>query len=198
LFKACNLKHMIRAIIFDCFGVLAVDGWGPFKQRYFVDRPDKFREIAAIGRLVDAGKCSVDVLITAIARSLKMNESAVREAINRREPHDELFTYIRQELRPQYKIGLLSNASYDIRTQLFTPDQNAVFDAGVLSYDVGLTKSGPEMYYVVARELGVEPAECIMVDDQERYCDAARQAGMQAILYENPEQLRRLLDAVVK
>lgn len=194
----CTIASMIRAIIFDCFGVLAVDGWGPFKQRYFADKPDALREVAAIGRLVDAGKCSVDVMITAIARSLQLSEWEVREAVNRREPHEELFAYIKKELKPNYKIGLLSNASYDVRTELFTPTQNALFDGGLLSYDVGMTKSGPKMYEMIANKLDVEPSECVMVDDQARYCDVARRAGMQAILYENPEQLRRLLGAMVE
>lgn len=183
----------MKAIIFDCFGVLAVDGWGPFKQRYFADKPDALREVAAIGRLVDAGKCSVDLMITAIARNLHMHEQEVREAINRREPHEELFVYIRDELKPHYKIGLLSNASYDIRTQLFTPEQNNVFDAGILSYDVGKTKADPSMYRELLTNLGVKPEEAIMVDDQERYCEVARQTGMQAIVYADFEAFKKEL-----
>lgn len=189
---------MVKAIIFDCFGVLAVDGWGPFKRRYFADKPDALREVAAIGRLVDAGKCSVDVMITAIARNLQLSEQEVREAVNRREPHEELFAYIEGELKPHYKIGLLSNASYDIRTQLFTPEQNALFDAGILSYDVGKTKADTAMYHMLLDTLEVAPGEAIMVDDQERYCEVARSVGMQAICYENPEQLYKNIKNMVQ
>lgn len=182
---------MIKAIIFDCFGVLAVDGWGPFKERYFRDKPEAFAEVAALGKLVDAGKCSVDVLISAIARNLQMSDQQVRDAINKREPHEELFAYIRTELKPQYKIGLLSNASYDIRTQLFTPAQNQVFDASVLSYDVGMTKTDPAMYAMILEKLDVQPHEAVLVDDQVRYCEAAKSVGMQAIVYTSCQKLRQ-------
>jgi HAD superfamily hydrolase (TIGR01509 family) len=187
---------MIKAIIFDCFGVLAVDGWGPFKERYFRDKPEAFAEVAALGKLVDAGKCSVDILILTIARNLQMSNQQVREAINRREPHEELFAYIRTTLKPKYKIGLLSNASYDIRTELFTPAQNQVFDASVLSYDVGMTKSDPAMYAMILQELGVQPHEAILVDDQVRYCEAAKSAGMQAIVYTSCQTLQKQIKSL--
>lgn len=187
----------MKAIIFDCFGVLAVDGWGPFKRRYFADKPDMLREVAAIGRLVDAGVCSVDVMIATIARNLQMTEQEVRDAVNRREPHEELFMYIRKDLKPHYKIGLLSNASYDIRTQLFTPEQNAVFTAGILSYDVGKTKADPAMYHMLLEKLEVQPEEVVMIDDQERYCETAGSIGMETVVYTSLENLQKQIKDLI-
>ena len=46
-------KPEIKGIIFDCFGVLATDGWLPFKNKYFKEKPALFRkatELKSIGQ----------------------------------------------------------------------------------------------------------------------------------------------------
>lgn len=47
-----------------------------------------------------------------------------------------------------------------------------------------------EMFLLMTEELGVAPEECVFIDDNQKSIDVAQSVGMQAILFENPEQLR--------
>ena len=51
-----------------------------------------------------------------------------------------------------------------------------------VSCETGHRKPAPEAYLHAARTLGVEPRECVFVDDQRANVEAARTLGMQAIL----------------
>ena len=46
---------MIQAVIFDCFGVLATDGWLPFRDEHFGDKPDLMEQARAHNVRVDSG-----------------------------------------------------------------------------------------------------------------------------------------------
>lgn len=182
---------MIKAIIFDCFGVLAEDGWTPFKRKYIEGKPEVALAVQLLGKEVDSGRRSYGDMIKETAQLLGVSESVVRTAVERQVPNEELFAYIQSELKPKYKIGMLSNASYDVMKLLFTADQAAVFDATVLSYEAGCVKPDEKMYRLIAERLGVEIGECLLVDDQQRHCNGAIDAGMQAVLYENFSQAKR-------
>lgn len=182
---------MVKAIIFDCFGVLAEDGWTPFKRKYIEGNPEVALAVQLLGKEVDSGKRSYRDMIKETAQLVGVDESVVRIAVERQVPNEELFAYIQADLKPGYKIGMLSNASYDVMKLLFTADQAAVFDATVLSYEAGCVKPDEKMYRLIAERLEVNTSECLLIDDQQRHCDGAIDAGMQAVLYENFNQAKR-------
>ncbi len=74
---------------------------------------------------------------------------------------------------------------------LFSPEQIAMFDDVVLSYHVGMAKPDPRVYRLAAERLGVDPSECLFVDDKEVYCAAARDVGMSAIKYRDFEHFEQ-------
>jgi putative hydrolase of the HAD superfamily len=132
---------MIKAVIFDCFGVLTgVDGNGA---------------------------------------------------------NEALFAYIQNELKPQYKIGLLSNVGSDILGDLFSDEQVALLDEKVLSYQIGAVKPDPLAYEATAMRLGVAIEECLFVDDLERFCTAAEEAGMKAIWHTDTQQTIKRIQEVL-
>ena len=91
--------------------------------------------------------------------------------------------------------GLISNSwggtSYD-RVEV-----DEMFDAIVISGEVGLHKPEPEIFRLGAERLGVEPADCVFVDDLRENCDGAEAVGMTAILHRGADgtipELERLL-----
>ncbi|HLZ15317.1 MAG TPA: HAD-IA family hydrolase, partial [Candidatus Saccharimonadales bacterium] len=159
---------MIRAIVFDCFGVLATDGWLPFKERYFGHDTQKFAAASDLGRAADAGLIDFDEFIGQVSALAQVTDLDARSQIEHNVPNDALFAYIRDALKPKYKIGMLSNAGADWLHELFTPEQVALFDAVALSYEIGVLKPAPRAYEVIAERLGVTPEACVFVDDQER------------------------------
>jgi len=51
------------------------------------------------------------------------------------------------------------------------------------AYEVGSWKPDPGLFLHAAREMGVEPARCVVVDDSATGVEAARRAGMRALWY---------------
>lgn len=189
---------MIKAIIFDCFGVLAEDGWTPFKRKFLSHNLDLLLAVSRLGQEVDAGKRTYDDMIIETAKLVGIDESEVRNAVERKVPNEELFDYIKNELKQKYKIGMLSNASYNVLKHLFTEEQSKLFDATALSYELGLTKPDKNMYKAIAKRLEVNLNECLLVDDKPGHADGARDAGMQAVVYTSVPQLRAEFDVLLK
>ena len=181
---------MIKAIIFDCFGVLASDGWLPFKAKHFTSDSILLEQAIVLNKHVDAGVISYDDFIGSVASLANVPEAEARSAIKHNIRNDALFDYIRDQLKPTYKIGLLSNAAEDRLTEMFQADQVALFDATVLSYQIGAIKPDPVTYQTIADRLGIDISECVFIDDQPKYCEGAALAGMTAIHYQSLEQMK--------
>jgi FMN hydrolase / 5-amino-6-(5-phospho-D-ribitylamino)uracil phosphatase len=62
-----------------------------------------------------------------------------------------------------------------------------------VSCNTGLRKPDPAAYLHASQTLGVEPAACLLVDDREDNCAAARDQGMDAVRFSDAGALRRAL-----
>ncbi len=188
---------MIKAIIFDCFGVLVGPSLEPFIARYLAHDPELVSEAHEINRQACIGLLSYEQQIDRFTKLAGITEAETREIMDSNPPNTPLLDYIRDELKPRYKIGFLSNASDNWMDELFTPDQRELFDEVVLSYEVKLAKPDAEIYELTAKRLGVSPNECVFVDDIESYCQGARIVGMQAIRYMDLQSLRQQLEKLL-
>ena len=188
---------MIKAVIFDCFGVLSTEAWRPFKATYFAHDRELFDRASNISWQADRGLMSYDDFIRAVAELAGITPAEANNAIARNVPDEELFAYIR-ELKANYKIGFLSNVAGDYMNQIFTSEQLDLFDVIVLSFQNGFIKPQHEAFENAARQLAVELGECVFVDDQGRNVTGARDAGMKAVLYRDAAQFRRELVPLLK
>jgi putative hydrolase of the HAD superfamily len=189
---------MTKAVIFDLYGVLALNGWQAFKARHFVHNPDGVQELFELGRQVDAGLAEYHEFVRLAAQQTGETESVVRYQLEHTTANQPLLDYIQTELKSRYRIGILSNASSDkILEQIFSAEQRALFDSVTFSHHVGRTKPEPEMYAAAAERLGIAPEECIFIDDQERHVQGAQAAGMQGLLYTDLPQLKSELIGVL-
>lgn len=59
-----------------------------------------------------------------------------------------------------------------------------------VSCRTGLRKPEPAAYAHVLQELSVPPGRCLFIDDRPQNCEAARQEGIQSIVFEEAEPLR--------
>ncbi|MGZ0148230.1 HAD family hydrolase [Kribbella sp. WER1] len=71
---------------------------------------------------------------------------------------------------------------------------DGMFDDVVISGEVGLRKPEPEIFRLAAGRLGLEPTECVFVDDLQLNVDGARAVGMTAILHTEYDETRRALE----
>lgn len=186
---------MIKAIIFDCFGVLTADSWHEFR----IGLPsDKQNQASELNRQYCAGALSKEDFLKSVAHLTGYTEDSIHQLIdNENQKNTPLLEYIKQ-LHQDYKIGLLSNvASNWICDHLLIPEEQALFDEMIFSYEVGMTKPDPRIFALMCERLRVEPNEAVMVDDIERYCEAARDSNMQAVVYGNLLQLKRDIDHIL-
>jgi epoxide hydrolase-like predicted phosphatase len=63
-----------------------------------------------------------------------------------------------------------------------------LFDATVISGEVGLHKPQPEIYLLACERLGVDPSAAVFVDDLRENCAGAEAVGMTAILHRDTPQ----------
>jgi HAD superfamily hydrolase (TIGR01509 family) len=191
------MAQPIQAVIFDCFGVLATDGWLPFKQKYFRRNPALLEQATALNKKVDAGLASYDDFIAEVARMAGISEAITRHDIENNVPNQPLFEYIETELSPLYKIGMLSNAGDNWLHEIFSKKHLTLFDAVALSYQTGFIKPHKRAYEVIAERLNVSLDACVFIDDQQRFCSGARDIGMRAICYKNMSDMKQQLEMLL-
>ena len=89
-----------------------------------------------------------------------------------------------RELRASHKLAILSNADISLRERLEGDiGIHQLFDDIVCSAEVGMAKPEPAIFVLAAERLGLEPRECVFVDDLDTNVEAARQVGMEAVLF---------------
>jgi putative hydrolase of the HAD superfamily len=62
-----------------------------------------------------------------------------------------------------------------------------LFDGVVISAEVGMHKPQPGIYLLGCERIGLEPPECVFVDDLRENCEGAEAAGMTAVLHRGAE-----------
>lgn len=186
---------MIRAIIFDCFGVLTADKWREFTATLQDEQREQAHEL---NRAYGGGFISKSEFLKAVEGLTGRIPQDIDDMLdNETAKNTELLAYI-AELKPNYKIGLLSNiASNWIRDHFLSQEEQNLFDDFVFSYEVRMTKPDRRMFNLAAERLGVRPEECILIDDVERYCEAAKELGMYFVQYQDFAQAKSGIEKIL-
>ena len=107
---------------------------------------------------------------------------------------EEIFSGARelfQELK-QHGIRLaLASSSKNALTVLNKLGITDVFESIVDGTMIANSKPDPEIFLKSARQLNVEPSECIVIEDAEAGVEAAKRAGMKAVGIGKAQQLHR-------
>ena len=181
---------MIKAIIFDCFGVILGNAYKIHLNEVDQVDPARAQEIRAINHASDMGILSREESAEAISGLFDMDVEDFLEEQNQMEvPNRQLLDFIKT-LQPEYKVGMLSNINSRERLSIRFEDGelDAHFNTIVASGDEGYVKPEPEIYQIAATRLGAEPHECLFIDDIAEFCDGARAVGMQAIQFLTTDQ----------
>lgn len=187
---------MIKAIIFDCFGVIAVDGWTPFKENHFGNNSELLAEATELNHQTDAGLLSYGDYVSKIAKMAGVEPSEFRRTIEQTTIDERLLDFIANDLKPKYKIGLLSNVASDWLTDELGEDKMKLFDVVCLSSQTGLVKPDVRAYQDILSKLSVQPDEAVFTDDQPTYCQAAEELGVKAIVYRSFSQFTAELSKI--
>ncbi len=95
-------------------------------------------------------------------------------------PDERMITAVKAVRAAGTPTGLISNSW---GTGIYDRAPMEIFDATVISGDVGLHKPQPEIYQLGAERLGVPAADCVFVDDLRENVAGAEAVGMMALLH---------------
>lgn len=182
---------MIKAIVFDCFGVLYSDGKSYLRN---LCPSNQQAELDELYSQVDYGYISTEKFFNEASRLIGLDEEVLQQTyVKQHVRNGQLVDYLKS-LKSNYKIGLLSNVGDSLFGILFSKEeQEEFFDATILSSSIGEIKPHPGAYTAIIEKLGVKPEEGVMIDDIVTNCEGAKQAGMQAIHFVSNDKLKQQL-----
>ncbi len=176
---------MIKAVIFDCFGVLVEDGWLAFLHQYAGGLNDE--QLHYLNKLYDLGQLSLKDFLAQVSHLTDVPPEEVKRIITAPHHVNEKLIDLITNLKPHYKIGMISNAGVDL-SSLFPTTTWELFDDTTLSFQVGALKPQPEIYQHSLERLKVKSEEAVFIDDRQYNCDGAEAVGMKVVLYEDFKQ----------
>lgn len=190
---------MIKAIIFDCFGVVIADSLKNLIDQMDASNPELATDLRKSLYANHRGRLSNDEVHTRLAAGLGFSDTDYNAMLKKGEVKNQpLLDYI-VALKGRYKTALLSNIGIGSIEKRFTKEElTKYFDTITLSGEVGFIKPEPEIYEITATKLGVRLDECVFTDDRETFCDGAKAVGMKAILFDNFDQFAVDLESFLK
>ncbi len=176
---------MIKAIIFDCFGVIYPDTLTMVQRDYLKNDKAKQNKVQKLRRVCDRGEIARDDFWNSVATIFKVTRKELDIELDKVRGADwELLEYIKG-LKQTYKTAVLSNVGVGFIERIFDDEkkQDDYFDEIVVSGDIGILKPERKAYQITADKLGVEPYSCVFVDDKKRMVEGAEMIGMKGLVY---------------
>jgi len=178
----------MKAVIFDCFGVLVEGSLEPMCEAFFPGDAKALRDVIDLEARASRGEITYEEFLQTCAKWANRDPDELRAFLDNNPRNEPLLDFIATDLKPHYKIGFLSNAADDWTEELFTNEHLALFDDIILSFQHFMSKPDVKIFELAAERLGVETTDCLFIDDVEKYCEGARQAGMKVIQYRDVSQ----------
>lgn len=189
---------MIKAIIFDCFGVFYVDPVFAY-MRDPETPPEKAEALHDLDKQAARGTLTKQGFAEQASALLGITREAAERRFFQSKGRDERLVDLAKGLRQQYKVGLLSNIGADMMDAFFSPtERKELFDVAILSGEVKMAKPDKEIFELACQRLGVRLSEAVMIDDQQSTCNVVKTYGMQSICYKDFDQCKAELNSMLK
>ena len=197
------MQGPIEAVVFDIGGVLL--DWNPryVYRELFDDEEEMERFLGEVCTLKwheahDRGKPFADSCAELAAlhpeyseqifawgqRSEDMVRGPIEESV-------EIFRRLKAAGVPCYALTNMETETFPLRVKRFP--FMAWFDGAVVSGFEGVVKPEPEIFERLLERFNLTPEATLFVDDAQRNVDAARQLGVQAVLFSSPAEFEQAL-----
>ena len=181
---------MIKAIIFDFFGVISSEVspfW--FAERYEHEKALELKE--KYMSLSDRGDVSENETFESLSRLSGESAADIRADFTRRAVINQDTVELIKLLKSNYKIVLLSNAMGTwLRGILEKNSLPELFDEIIISSEVRLIKPEPEIFNLALSRIGVQADEAIFLDDNKANADGASAIGLHGIVFTDAENAK--------
>lgn len=193
-----------RGLLVDFGGVLTTNIWDSFDafcEREGLERGAVLelfrgdREALALLRALERGAISDQTFERDFSELLGVDAPGLIERMFAGlEPERSMVTAVERARAAGIRTGLITNSW---GTGVYDRAPLGIFDATVISGDVGLHKPEPEIYELGAERIGVPPAGCVFVDDLSENVAGAEAVGMTAILHRDPAATIAALEEIL-
>jgi epoxide hydrolase-like predicted phosphatase len=191
-------------LLVDYGGVLTTNVWDSFRafceaegidreevKRAFRDRP----EAMALLRRLEAGELTEEEFSPLFGPIIGVREDRHEGLVDRlfagMQPEEGMIEALRRARAAGLRTGLISNSWG--RGRYDRDSFSELFDGVVISGEVGLYKPQPEIFRLGAERVGLQPTDCVFVDDLRENCEGAEAVGMTAVLHRGADaSLERL------
>lgn len=108
--------------------------------------------------------------------------------------NEEMFAFVNHLKQKSLVVALLSNVDSRLAGFIRNVGLYEPFDPCLLSYEIGLEKPDAKIYEYLLKEINLSAHEVVFIDDRLENVDAAKQVGIDAILFTSQEQLQKELE----
>lgn len=197
---------MIKHVVFDVGKVLVDFDWqGFFDMLGFP--PEVFEKVAKatvhseLWNEFDRSKMTDEEILEGfLERAPGCREEVMRfwdnigSSIHR---YDYAFPWIQGLQEKGYGVYLISNYPRRIYSQSIEELAFVeIVDGAVFSFEVQATKPEPEIYKALLEKYGLDPTECVFIDDNRKNIIAANQLGMATIHFHTKAQAEEELQSL--
>ena len=187
---------MIKAILFDCFGVVYTDSFSIVYEKFGGNLEKDYDFIHETFHASNSGR--IPTATPFFAKKLQISEAEWDDVMRSTgSENTELLDFIKT-LKNDYKIGMLSNVGSGGLLRYFKKETlDDHFDVVVESSKIGFAKPEARAYEITADKLGVRLDECVFIDDRPEYVEGAQHVGMKTILYTDFQSFKKELENVL-
>ena len=198
---------MIKNIVFDIGQVLVEFNWRKHLEEWFDDEETRkhVAEATVLNRLwmeIDRGAKTLEELIEECVQYDTEYEEAIRYFFSKKNTIAREFPYavewIRELQGRGYKVYLLSNYSEHAFEYLLERSRfYGIVDGAIISYRIKTVKPEREIYEALFSTYGLNPEECVFLDDLQKNLDGAAVFGMKTILFTGYEEGKKKLEELL-
>jgi putative hydrolase of the HAD superfamily len=175
-----DVDYNLTRIAFEKLGVI------DFDEMYSQANADK------LFRKLETGEITDDIFYKEFngCTGLHLSDEEIRKAWNAMLlSFREKSLQFLERIKPKYKTYLLSNTNYvhiaafkeTLHQQIGVKTLEEYFDQAFYSCEIGLRKPDPACYDWVLKNVEIEPAETLFIDDSLHNIEGAKKAGLQTI-----------------
>lgn len=192
---------MIKAIIFDWFGVCTVENWGDcvareLNKRLGIDEKTIRKIFKELLQDLMSARLSPDEFMKKLIESLDKNQNYkdfLYLFTKIPELNQELLDFV-LKLKENYKVFLLSNTAGPLNEEYKKKvDFNKYFDKLFLSHELKLSKTQDEIWKILLSKVEYQPEELVFIDNKDHYLEFARKFNVKTILFKNNGQVKEEL-----
>lgn len=198
----------IKAVIFDLFGTL-IDSFNAQEYRQVLSGMASSLSLPEAS-FYDLWSSSFNQRALGVFKTLEesiffiskelnipVDKNAMEQAIRIRldytkrtlVPREDAIETLKQLQKLGFKIGLISDCTFEVPQIWNTTKLSQYFDSVIFSCSVGIKKPDPRIYHLACKKLKVKPKNCLYIGDgSSRELSGALHVGMFPLLIRSPHE----------